>query len=120
MLSQLIKTITKLASSRKAVAATAGGGSAVTLGGAVSVILITLCEMPEEKAMMVGVATATILMWGTSVFVKAQGVADSGDQFYGMSEKHRNKKLLIDTHAETMAADAAILKRIIEGNSKDD
>ena len=82
MFKNLAGTFAKLASSRKAVAATAGGGSAVTLGGAVTVLLICFTELPEEKALMVGAAIATILMWATSTFVKAQGIADAGDTSY--------------------------------------
>jgi len=93
MLKQLISTVTKLAGSRKAVASTAGSGGAVTLGGVVFALLVNYTSLDQEIALTASGLIAAAIMYGVGSFVKAQGVADAGDENYGLSKAEKTAKI---------------------------
>ena len=110
MFKQLINTVTKLAGSRKAVASTAGSGSAITLGGLVFTLLITYTNLDSEVALTASGLIAAAIMYGVGSFVKAQGVADAGDEHYGMTPEEKAVKIA--------DKDSAILNSLLKDKSK--
>lgn len=110
MFKQLLVTVSKLAGSRKAVATGAGSGGAITLGSLVFALLTKYSGLDPELALAASGLIATAIMYGVGSFVKAQGVADAGDEFYGMSGDERRAKV--------SSKDSDMLVNLLEGKSK--